>query len=315
MNPSTAADLVTVIIPARNEAHRIGVTIRAILEQTPRPLEVLVADDGSDDATSDEAEKAGARIVGLDTGGNPGAARNAAARQARGSILLFLDADCVPRTGWLAAHLEAHRSGTGIVGGALALPPGLPWTARADYYASAYHVHPGRRAGVVPNHPPANLSVRQSVFHETTGFTERFPVADGHEELGWEGEARRSGSRIYFEPGAVVDHWNRGGFGNIIRRSFRWGYSALEAKATTDASRLGWWYRSAPAGMLLAYPLAVLETVYIAGTWVGAGKWEVIQFIPTILVSRLVYATALIAGGCLWLFRGRGIPGGRTPWR
>lgn len=197
----------------------------------------------------------------------------------------------------------------------MALPPHMPWTARADYYASAYHVHPERKAGIVPNHSPANLSVEQSVFSSTRGFTEQFPVADGHEELAWQSEAVHNGAQIYFEPAAVVEHWNRGGAGNLLRRSYRWGYSALESKATNRASRLAAWYRVPLVGILLAYPLALAETVYITGTWLGARKWEVIQFIPLILASRLAYASAFIVGGLGWYLRGRSVPGRPPRWR
>lgn len=315
MNSSPPADLTTVIIPARNEAHRIAATVRAVLDQSTGGLDILVADDGSGDSTGEEAIRAGARVLRLEPGGNPAVARNRAARMAKGSILVFLDADCLPRHGWLAAHIKAHRAGRTIVGGSLALPPGLPWTGRADYYATAYHVHPGRRAGPVPNHPPANLSVTQSVFRGTSGFTERLPVADGHEELAWQGEARRNGTAIFFEPEAVVEHWNRPGLGNLLRRNYRWGYSALEAKAESGVSRVSFWSRFPAGGILLAYPLALLETIYIGGTWLVAGKWEVLQFIPVILLARLVYATAFIAGGCRWLLRDRGTPGSRPRWR
>lgn len=315
MNSSPPADYVTVIIPARNEAHRIAATVRAVLDQSTETLEILVADDGSTDGTADAAEKAGARVILLLPGGNPAQARNAGARMAKGTVLLFLDADCIPREGWLNAHREARQAGWSIVGGSLALPPGLPWTARADYYASAYHVHPGRKAGVVPNHSPANLSVQQSVFGGTGGFTERLPVADGHEELAWQGEARQAGVTIFFQPGAVAEHWNRGGLGNLLRRSYRWGYSALEAKAERGASRVSMYYRFPLVAMLLAYPVALVETIYILGAWLVAGKWGVIQFIPVILCSRLVYATALIVGGCRWLLRREGTPGTRPLWR
>ena len=315
MSSTASGDLVTVIIPARNEASRIAATVRAVLDQAAPPMEVLVADDGSSDATAAAARKAGAQVIAIESAGNPGLARNRAARVAKGSILLFLDADCVPRQGWLAAHLRAQQNGMSIVGGALALPPGLGWTARADYYVSAYHIHPGRKAGVVPNHSPANLSVRRDLFSGTTGFAEGIPVADGHEELAWQGEARRAGASIHFEPGAVADHWNRGGLGNILRRSYRWGYSALEAKATSGSSRAVLWYRFPIVAILLAYPLALAESFYITAVWFLAGKGQVIQFIPVILISRLAYATALIVGGCRWLARGQDRPGARPRWR
>ena len=232
---------VTVIIAARNEASRIGSVISAVLKQAvhDQAVEVLVADDGSLDGTAGEARKAGARVVELPKSpGNPGAARNHGAQEARGGILIFLDADCLPQPGWLTAHLAEQDRGHPIVGGSLAIPSGLSWTARADYYVSSYHVHPDRRAGVVPGHTPANLSVRREVFAATSGFAVELPVADGHEELGWQSEAGRRGVPVYFQPRAIVQHFNRPGLGNLLRRSYRWGYSALEAKTSSGTSRV-----------------------------------------------------------------------------
>jgi glycosyltransferase involved in cell wall biosynthesis len=312
--PSTSADSVTVIIPARNESHRIATTIRSVLGQFSGIPEVVVADDGSSDGTAEAARKAGAVVIEIPGGGNPAVARNRGARLAKGSVLLFLDADCVPQAGWLAAHQEAHRAGRRIVGGSLALPPGISWTARADYFATAYHVHPGRKPGTVPNHSPANLSVERSVFEATGGFVEQFPVADGHEELAWQGAAKRAGIEIYFEPRAEAEHWNRSGLTNLLRRSYRWGYSALEAKAGSGSSRVSLWYRLPAVAILLAYPVALVETGYIAAAWLGAGRLEVLQFVPVILLSRLVYAGGLMVGGCRWLLRGKAA-GGRPRWR
>jgi glycosyltransferase involved in cell wall biosynthesis len=315
VSSSTSALFVSVIVPARNEAHQIASTVESVLGQSSEELEIVVIDDGSSDRTAERASRAGARVIEIPGAGNPAHARNAGASQANGAILLFLDADCVPVKGWLHAHREAQEAGWSIVGGALALPPGLPWTARADYYASAYHVHPGRKPGVVLNHSPANLSVSRTVFNATSGFTERFPVADGHEELAWQGEARRSGARIYFEPRAVVEHGNRSGLGNLLRRSYRWGYSALEAKATSGSSRISLWYRLPLVAILLAYPIALVETFYIVGTWLGAGQVQSVQYLPVILLSRLVYATGVMAGGCRYLFRKKGQSGARPRWR
>jgi glycosyltransferase involved in cell wall biosynthesis len=309
---------ISVIIPARNEEATIGRIVRAVLTQAAngQRLEVVVADDGSRDDTAGEANRAGARIVATGSReGNPAVARNQAARLARGDLLIFLDADCLPQPGWLNGHLGAQALGHGIVGGSLALPPGLPWTARCDYYASAYHVHPGRKAGPVPSHTPANLSVQAKVFAATQGFVEKFPVADGHEELAWQGAAVRQGVRPYFEPAARAQHQNRPGLGNLFRRSYRWGYSALEAKHTSGAARVGALYRYPVVTMVLAYPLALLETGYIIGLWLLAGQLQTLQFAPIILLARVIYATGLVVGGVRWLRRGADIQGPRPRWR
>jgi GT2 family glycosyltransferase len=292
--------------------------VKTILDQPSggRSIEVLVADDGSVDDTASVARDAGASVISIGVqAGNPAAARNLAAGAAGGDVLLFLDGDCLPESGWLAKHLEAQDRGHAIVGGALTLPDGLRWTARCDYYASAYHVHPDRSAGPVPNHTPANLSVRRDLFRSTGGFSERFPVADGHEELAWQAAALARGFRPYFEPAARAQHGNRPGLGNLFRRSYRWGYSALEAKSTSGAARLPFLYRFPVVTILLAYPMALLETGYIAAQWLRVKRFQVIQFIPLILLSRIVYATAFMIGGLKWLMRPADAAGTRPRWR
>lgn len=115
--------LVSVVIPAHNETSSIGATVRRVLEQAVE-VEVIVVDDASTDATAEEARAAGARVLRLENGGNPAAARNRGAEASIGDPIVFLDADCTPDAGWLAAILAAHERGAAVVGGSLDLPPG-----------------------------------------------------------------------------------------------------------------------------------------------------------------------------------------------
>ena len=108
---------VSVIIPAYRAAATIRRALASVAGQTVKPLEVIVVDDGSDDATL-EAAKACADLlegVALKVLSQPnrgaGAARNRALAEARGTYVAFLDAD----DEWLAAKLErslAHLVGT-----------------------------------------------------------------------------------------------------------------------------------------------------------------------------------------------------------
>ncbi len=311
---------VSVVIPARNEAGTIRNTVAAVLaqDQDNVEIEVVVVDDGSTDKTAAAAQAAGGRVLPLPAnvlGGNPGAARNRGAAATTGDPIIFLDADCVPTDGWLRALLTAHQKGESIVGGSLGLAAALPATARCDYYSSSYHTHPRCRPGHVANHPPANLSVRRSVFAGTSGFSERFPAADGHEELAWQAEARRQGHPIYFEPTAVVHHRNRAGFANLLQRGYRWGYSVIESKTETGASRLSLLYRYPRFLIAAAVPAAVLETIYVAGCWLRVGTLEPILMVPGLLAARLSYALGVTVGGIRWLRRKPGTAGVSPRWR
>jgi glycosyltransferase involved in cell wall biosynthesis len=82
----------SILIPAFNEADRIGETVTAALS-LPGASEVLVIDDGSTDDTRAVAEKAGARVVRLEKNAGKAAALMAGGAQACGDFFLLLDAD------------------------------------------------------------------------------------------------------------------------------------------------------------------------------------------------------------------------------
>lgn len=320
--PSPLDRRVSVVIPARDEAARIGRTVGAVFDQAPPgvEVEVIVADDGSADDTAALASGAGARVVPVLPPGSPGAARNRGAAAATGDPIVFLDADCVPGPGWLAALLAAHDIGTdageAVVGGSLDAPPGLSATGRCDHYCGSYHVHPGRPAGWVPNHPPANLSVRREVFFSTAGFAEQGTVADGHEELRWQEQLRRAGVRIRFEPAAVVFHHNRPGLANLLRRNYRWGYSAIEGKAGNGTSRWSPLFRHPGLLAAASLPLAFAHTAHTVGCWLRYGRLEPVAMLPMILAARLAYAAGLGLGGWRWLrYRTTGAPAPVPPLR
>lgn len=302
---------VSVVIPARNEAESIGNVVRSVSRQCPQEteLEIIVVDDASIDDTAANAARAGARVLSLarSHGGNPAAARNRGAAASTGDPIIFLDSDCMPHDRWLEKLLARHDQGIDVVGGSLALPVGLSLTARCDYYCGWYHVHPQRCGGSVRHHPPCNLSVRRKPFLQTSGFLERQPAAYAHEELLWQAEIQELGSRIYFEPLAVADHRNRPGFSNLLRRNYRWAYSAIETKAESGVARMGWLYRYPRLMILVGMPLSLISIPYIIYCWLQARIWEPLWLCPWIIAARVAYGVGMIAGGTSWI-RGRNGP-------
>lgn len=83
---------VTVIIAAYNAEAWIGEALASINAQSYRQFEVVVADDGSTDATRTLAREAGARVLELPHRGL-GATRNAAVDAVASPLLMFVDAD------------------------------------------------------------------------------------------------------------------------------------------------------------------------------------------------------------------------------
>src|SRR3989344_8477717 len=81
---------VSVIIPVYNEEKVIQYCLESLKNQTFRDMEIIVVDDGSTDRTQELVK--GVMLLIQDHKG-PGEARNFGAKQAKGEILVFVDAD------------------------------------------------------------------------------------------------------------------------------------------------------------------------------------------------------------------------------
>jgi len=86
--------LVSIVIPAFNNAEYIEQTVQSALDQTYLNIEVIVVDDGSTDNTLEilKVFEDKIRIIAQDNGG-PASARNAGIKESRGEYIAFLDGD------------------------------------------------------------------------------------------------------------------------------------------------------------------------------------------------------------------------------
>lgn len=181
---AAAASLVTVIVPAYNAAGIVGRCLESLFAQTWPRVEIIVADDGSTDGTA-AAVKPPARVVA--TGGRKGAggARNAGAREAKGEVLFFTDADVVAPPDWIEKAMRVRaEKGVQCGGGGYAGPvreifmqqfahEELVWRRRG---------HKGYVETLVSN----NLWCDRDVFWEVGGFPESYKVASSEDlEFSW----------------------------------------------------------------------------------------------------------------------------------
>lgn len=111
----------SVVIPAFDEAPRIGATVeqvRAALTGVDGGIEIVVVDDGSSDGTADVAKEARAdTVVVLPANRGKGAAVRAGVLAARGRTVAFTDADLAYSPDQLVGLLEEVEQGWDVVVG------------------------------------------------------------------------------------------------------------------------------------------------------------------------------------------------------
>ena len=78
---------ISAIVPAYNEAERIGAVLEPLLA-APSVDEIVVVDDGSTDGTAEVAQRYGVKVVRLGENRGKGAAMAAGVREANGDTLL-----------------------------------------------------------------------------------------------------------------------------------------------------------------------------------------------------------------------------------
>ena len=111
---------VSIVLPAYNEGGRLFDTIQAIRETVNTPYEVIVVNDGSTDGCCDflrHGSNTSGEVQLIELARNQGVAhaRNLGAEEANGSVLVTMDAHCIPQAGWLSKMLDAlDKPGVGI---------------------------------------------------------------------------------------------------------------------------------------------------------------------------------------------------------
>lgn len=107
---------ISCIVPVHNGAAWLAEALDSLLAQTVPPLEIVVVDDGSTDATATIAERYGdpIRLVRQERGG-PAAARNRGVALARGALIAFQDADDRSHPQRLERQWERLRAVPGAV--------------------------------------------------------------------------------------------------------------------------------------------------------------------------------------------------------
>jgi len=193
----------TVVIPARNEAAFLPLTLRALERQSLAPHEVIVVDHASHDGTAEVARAWGARVVGCQ-GRGVARARQVGLEAARTAWIATTDADSLPTPDWLARLARAASSPAGT-GGRVALygPMRFCGVSRPLSLASQVGYGTFLRACELagrPNLAGANMAYSRAAALLAGGY----PEVDAYEDV-LLGQALTRLGAVGYVPGALVE--------------------------------------------------------------------------------------------------------------
>jgi glycosyltransferase involved in cell wall biosynthesis len=169
--------MLSIVIPAKNEAKNLPFLLRSIEAQTYDDYEIIVADACSTDDTREVAARFGARVV---PGGLPGAGRNRGAAAAQGDLLLFLDADVLLPDPWfLQGTLAEFTTRELDVATCKVAPLSSKLVDKVLHEIFNYYMWVTK--AIAPHAPGFCIFARKATHDAIGGFDEAIKLAEDHD--------------------------------------------------------------------------------------------------------------------------------------
>jgi glycosyltransferase involved in cell wall biosynthesis len=295
---------ISIVIPAYNASRTLPACLQSMTASETRPFECIVVDDGSRDATRDIAQQFRARI--LSTGGRkgPAHARNLGAREAKGEVVFFIDADVCMRPDTisrLSATFAQEPEIDAIIGSYDDAPHAQDVLSLYRNLMHRYVHQNGRREATT--FWSGCGAIRRSVFLKFGGFDEGYgrPAIEDI-ELGYRLTA--GGHKILLDHGLEVKHLKRWTFVNLVKtdvfdRGIPWTELILRDGRMPNDLNVQTSQRVSVGLAFMLFGFALAGALYYKGLFV----------VPLL-------ATALFTLACYWtetgIARGRGMQIGLT---
>lgn len=287
--------LISVVIPCRGHAPELANCLRAIGNQEiAARFETIVVDSAADPAVQAVAARSGhARSVSASAVLRPGAARNLGVQHARGRYIAFVDADCEPEPGWLAAVVRGLQGGSRLIGGPVLSINPWQMIQVSDNLLQFADVGPGRPDQSADHFPSCNMALARGDFAHLGGFP--LPGFRACEDVLFCQQALAAWPRgLSFVNAMRVRHLGRGSLAELWRHQRHFGLcrGALGLKLTPGQVRLG-------TLRLMVGPVIAKRFLYILGRlarWNRAGLAYALLLWPLLLFGLTGWAVGFRQG-------------------
>ena len=232
----------TAVVPATNDPPTLDACVNAIHAADQPPEEVIVVTEG----------------------GGPAAARNAGVEDAKGDIVVFVDADVLPHTDAFARIRAAFDADPPLVAvfGSYDDVPADPGVVSQFRNLLHHHVHQ-QGAGEATTFWAGLGAVRADAFRAAGGFdADRYPLPSV-EDIDLGTRLSSSGAKILLDPLIQGTHLKRWTLEDMVRTDFwqrgvPWVELVLRHGSGATALNLGWRHRVSAAAAVIS-ALAVLR--------------------------------------------------------
>ncbi len=197
------------VIPSYNSESTITQCLESLRDQSYHGDYEIILVDSSVDTTPQmvSSNYSDVKLFHLEQKTDPGTARNIGIGEAKGSVIAFIDSDCIATHDWLEKIESAHRSPYSVVGGVVNNGnEEKDLVAWAGYIAEFREFLPGQPKREVMSIPTCNISYKLRVFREFGLFQGKYYP---QEDLMYNYNLWKNGESLLLDPSIQVYHHHR----------------------------------------------------------------------------------------------------------
>jgi GT2 family glycosyltransferase len=254
----------SLIIPAYNAEKTIEKCLESVINQTVKPTEIILVDDGSTDKTIEKAHQF-KNIKVIKSKENKGVSHvlNLGLKNSKFPLIAFLDSDSYARKDFFALLLKEllKNENIGIVSGSNRTP---------DEYKDRYYTlfDMTNRYGFSPDNGGymgtiylGCTIIKRGIFDKIGPFDERLLT---HEDLDFCLRARSSNYLIFYQPKAITDHFHqRLSLKSLLKHAYKYGkYGTLYRLKNKPYAPMSRYIPNNFLITILLFPVIVIVTTF-----------------------------------------------------
>lgn len=276
----------SVIVPFHGNSTDLSNCLEGLRNQNfNKEFEIIVVESGNDPVVKDLVNALyNAQLISFSSLMFPGQARNSGVRYSKADLLAFIDADCVPTSGWISEVYSSLKKGNDIViGPIINLYPFHP-VASVDNLFLFSDFQKRRPSKNFEHFAGCNFGVTRSLYQKVGGFPEDMVIA---EDTKFSESALQKGE-IVFNKKMIVKHSGRKDLTRFKKhhRSFGFykGYLNLKKSSADNKLRKNYFF---------AFLLGFRRMIYIL--------IRTLQWNPVGLLRIIFYFPIFILGLSAWI--------------